>query len=238
LITHPISGLAFSHPWVDNSTLSRPTQIGSMSSFTGEGSGTTHADSGIAIEESVLALVPRIRALLTRWSGDIELAKDLSQDVIFGLLQAIRSGRLRSAEALPAYAHKSARNALLMSVRKRTPEFTDALPETSAAWSDAPSTPLEACERGELGSMAQAALDCLATRRDREIMRGFYAEGRSKAELMEEFDLTRDQFDRVISRARGRMRDLLRQKYPRVAAATNAGCPPRPAPSATEGSVP
>jgi RNA polymerase sigma factor (sigma-70 family) len=206
-------GLEFIRAPIDNLCSSRTLQADRMTLAPGEQSAIREYPAVAPTEESAIALVPRIRMLLLRWSGDLELAKDLTQDVVMGIVQAIRCGRIDSASALPAYAHKSAKNALLMSARKRSPEFTDALPDVSPAWGNTPATPLEACERDELRSMAAAALEGLSVERDRELIRGFYAEGRSKPELMEEFALTKDQFDRVISRARSRMREQIRQKY-------------------------
>lgn len=166
-------------------------------------------------DAAAVELRPRLRLLLVRWTRDVELAEDLCQDVVLAVVQAIREGRVRSLQALPAYAHQAARNALMMSIRKRSPELTDTVPDVSPVWGDSPPTPLEACERAEVSSLTKIALDSLTTQRDRDLMRGFYADGRSKPELMEEFSLTKDQFDRVISRARSRMLELLRQKYPR-----------------------
>ena len=207
-------GLEFLCGLMDNRSTSRTVQADRMTLAPGEQSEIRQALVEPPTEESAIALAPRIRMLLIRWSGDLELAKDLTQDVILGIVQAIRSGRIESVSALPAYAHKSAKNALRMSARKQSPEFTDTLPDVTPMWSSTPSTPLEVCEKDELRSMAAIALEGLSVQRDRDLVRGFYADGRSKADLMNEFDLSKDQFDRVISRARGRMRELIRERFP------------------------
>jgi RNA polymerase sigma factor (sigma-70 family) len=164
-------------------------------------------------ESAAAALHSRLRILLVRWTRDVELAKDLSQDVVLGLIQAIREGRLLSADALPAYAHQAARNAMLMAARRPRIDTMAEVPEGSTAWGELPRTPLESVEQAERGRLAKAALDSLATARDRKLIRDFYVDGRTKAELMDEFALSKDQFDKVISRARSRMRELVKERY-------------------------
>ena len=79
-------------------------------------------------------------------------------------------------------------------------------------WGERPLTPLEHCEAGELRELALAVVDELSTERDRALIRAYYIDGSSKAELMRTLGLTADLFDRVISRARLRMRERLLAK--------------------------
>ncbi len=171
----------------------------------------TGAASGLS-EEAAMRCLPGVRALLLRKTRDPELTKDLAQEVIFAVILAVREGRIRDAAALPAYVQQTARNMLSMHRRKMQPIAMGELPEVEAMWSERPLSPLEHCEQSQLNAMALAVLEELPTDRDRAIVRGYYVEGHDKPELMARLGLNKAQFDRVISRARRRMRDLLHEK--------------------------
>ena len=57
--------------------------------------------------------------------------------------------------------------------------------------------------------MLEGALDDLAVPRDRDILRQFFLEEHSKDEICARMDLSAAHFDRVIFRAKQRMRQLL-----------------------------
>jgi RNA polymerase sigma factor (sigma-70 family) len=166
----------------------------------------THADPAW-----VRQCMPGLRALLLRLTRDVQLANDLMQEVLLAVMMAQREQRIEKPEALTAYIHQTARNRVLMWQRKATPEPMAELPEHESAWAESPKSPLECCEEHELGRLALQALQSLPVERDRELIVGFYVKAKSKAQLMEEYGLTREHFDRVISRARFRMRDLLHE---------------------------
>jgi len=153
-----------------------------------------------------------LKCILLRLTRNADVANDLAQDVMLSVLQALRSGRILDHAALPAYIQHSARNAALMWQRRPKPDSMAELPEVDSMWAQAPRTPLEHCEDVELKVLARQVLQELPTDRDRQLILGFYVHGLEKADLMQRFGLNRDQFDRVISRARLRMRDLIKAK--------------------------
>ncbi len=68
--------------------------------------------SGDDLAEAELAELfsPRIRAMMLARVRDPELARDLAQDALMALLQALRQGQLRDHDRLPGFAHGVARN--------------------------------------------------------------------------------------------------------------------------------
>jgi RNA polymerase sigma factor (sigma-70 family) len=163
-------------------------------------------------EQDALRCVPGVRALLFRKTRSLEATNDLAQEVVLAAILAIREGRVREPAALPAYMLQTARHLMLMEGRRSQPLLVEDLPETSSAWAERPRTPLEVCEEDDLRRLARDVLDSLPTQRDRELITAFYVEGVSKQALMERFGLSREHFDRVMSRARGRMRDMLAER--------------------------
>lgn len=163
-------------------------------------------------ESDVVSRLPGVRALILRMTHDTHLTNDLTQDVLIAVVMAIREGRIRQPEALAAYMHQSARHIVYAANRKLQPVTLGELPEQETLWQSRQRTPLEQCEDDEVRRMARAVLAELPAQRDRDLLVGYYVDGVGKAELMQRLQLSADQFDKVIFRARTRMRDRLREK--------------------------
>lgn len=178
------------------------------------------ADGHDEATRALLGCVPGLRALLLRMTRNLEITNDLAQDVLLVAWQALQAGRIREPAALPAYLHQCARHAVYAQGRRPQPVAMDELPEVESFWGERPKTPLECCEDDELRVLAQQVLADLPTERDRAVITGYYVDGEAKPELMARLGLGADHFDRVISRARGRMRELLAAK---LASASRGG---------------
>ena len=163
-------------------------------------------------ESELLDYLPGVRSLLRRMTRDVQLARDLSQDVLLATIQALRAGRISDPSAIAGYMCQIARHLVYADRRRSNPLISDNLPDTASTWADTPRTPLETCEIQELQIMARATLAELPTARDRDLLYGFYVDGLGKAELMIRLQLTSEQFDRVIHRARQRMCERMRAK--------------------------
>lgn len=187
---------------------------------------TTDAAAPVS-ESDVLRCLPGVRAMILRMTRDIHLTHDLTQEVMIAVVVAIREGRVKQPEALAGYVHETARHIVYAAGRKMRPVTLDVLPESDAAWGDAPRTPLEQCEDDELRRLAHEVLQELPAQRDRDLIVGFYIDGVGKAELMQRLQLTADQFDKVIFRARTRMRDRLREKLNDKRKGVGESVPPR-----------
>lgn len=163
-------------------------------------------------EADLIRCLPGLRVLLLRMTRNPDLSKDLQQDVIESCLRAIRDKRIASASALPAYVHTCAKHAAFSGVRDKS-AHQSAPSEALEQIVDGQPGPLELFEQREMADMARSVLSELATKRDRDLLLGFYVAGKSKTELMQEWSLGRDLFDKVISRARQRMCEVMREKY-------------------------
>lgn len=176
----------------------------------GHDASCTEGATAVALDErEVLRCLPGLRAMLLRMTRDPQLAEDLSQDVVFRVIQAVRAGRLRDPGALLAYVHQSARNAVGVHGRQPQPQLYAEPPERETLWAPCPPSPLEQCEVGELRELAIKVLGELPCERDRQILTAHYVEDLAKSDLLARFALSSEQFDHVISRARRRMRELL-----------------------------
>lgn len=197
-----------------------------------DGRADADGQTGALAESDVVARLPGVHALILRMTHDRHLTNDLTQDVLIAVVMAIREGRIRQPEALAAYMHQSARHIVYAANRKLQPVTPGELPEQEAVWQDRQKTPLEQCEDDELRRLARAVLAELPVQRDRDLLVGYYIEGIGKTELMHRLQLSADQFDKVIFRARTRMRDRLREKMQETRNGMEG-----PAPSAIPSSV-
>lgn len=165
-------------------------------------------DAALPSVDDLFRCTKGLKVLLLRMTRDPDLAKDLTQDVMESVLLAIRARRVHSVQALPAYIHACARNLVYANARKAQRTLLD----NAADMIETDGTPLDHCEKRELAALAQKVLTELPTDRDRSLIRGFYIEGQSKQTLMQTWQLDRDHFDKVLSRARLRMRELMHEK--------------------------
>jgi len=165
--------------------------------------------SGDGIAEGILVsrLAPAIRVIIRRrgafgWSD----VSDLSQDVLEDLIIAVRSGRLRDPEKLGAFAARLAHN-ICVDALKRFPVVAPIGIETVVA--DPADSPSSTAERRENWSSVMHAIRALTEPRDRAILSAFYIRGDEKADICARLALSPGQFDRVIHRARERVRQLI-----------------------------
>lgn len=146
--------------------------------------------------------------LLRNRSRDPELAQDLLQETFIVVLGRLRSEGIEQPDKLPAFMHRVAHNLLIGHFRKESRR--DTRPDSDAIEKEVDSgdAQLESVLRDEQGQLVRSLLDELHTPRDREILLRFYVWGHEKPLVCEALGLNYDQFDRVISRARKRFRNL------------------------------
>lgn len=164
-------------------------------------------------QKSVEALIvrdyPGLRRLLVRHAHDPALAADLLNDAIVTTLEKWRAGQIARPEQICGYVFQVALN-LLRNHRRSVGERPDRRVDS------------EVLERtqGNVASMDELAENGMAQRvrtllqgmgsaRDRTILKRFYLDEDSKETICSELGLLADQFDKVLHRARARLRELL-----------------------------
>jgi RNA polymerase sigma factor (sigma-70 family) len=147
--------------------------------------------------------------LLRHWCRDPALAEDLAQEALLITLQRLRTGSLAEPEHLQAFLRRTAHNLLIAGqrrdARRQTSTLGDALPDLpderggpEADWTDA-----------HLAQLVRQVVAELPVARDRELLRRHYLEDEDRESLCAEFDLDALHLNRVLHRARTRLRDLL-----------------------------
>ncbi|MEM8492696.1 MAG: sigma-70 family RNA polymerase sigma factor [Pseudomonadota bacterium] len=154
--------------------------------------------------------------MLRNRSGDPDLAQDLLQETFIVVLRRLRADGIDQPDKLPAFIHRVAHNLAVGHFRKESRRKTQ--PDTDAieVQPDDSCTQLEAILREENSKLVHELLNELTAPRDREVLQRFYVFGEEKSQLCRELALRPEQFDRVISRARQRLRKLAEQELDRT----------------------
>jgi RNA polymerase sigma-70 factor, ECF subfamily len=143
---------------------------------------------------------PRLRAMMMARTRDPELARDLAQDALIALLQALRQGQLRDHERLPAFAHGIARNIVnnFFRTRQREPQ-SQPLVDDLAVFSTS-----EDPEEQERLTLVRKGLADLSPG-DREILKMTLADGLKPGEIADRLGLTAEVVRARKSRAQKRI---------------------------------
>jgi len=136
-----------------------------------------------------------------------DLAADMVHQAITIALENIEAGRIRSAEQVPGYVYKTCLNLLRNHRRKMTnrpdlradPEHLDMLPGDEQ---------VDFSDEQRIKDSVIFALRAL-TPRDREVVIRFYLHDEDKEVICRDFNLSPLVFNKIVSRARQRLKDRL-----------------------------
>ena len=164
-------------------------------------------------EKSVEALIvrdyPGLRRLLVRHAHDPALAADILNDAIVTTLEKWRAGQIAKPEQICGYVFQVALN-LLRNHRRSIGERPDRRVDSEVLERTQGNTASvdELAETG-MAQRVRTLLQGMGNARDRTILKRFYLDEDSKETICSELGLLADQFDKVLHRARARLRELL-----------------------------
>lgn len=150
-----------------------------------------------------------LRFLLRRRTRDNELAEDLLQDTWAVALERLRGPSLEEPERLAGFLSGVARHLALNESRKTSRQRTSPHSDFIEAIPDDESSPLRQASRAEVCGHVRRLLAELSQERDREILNRFYVREQDKATICATLGVEDSHFNRVLYRARQRLRDLV-----------------------------
>ena len=168
--------------------------------------------SGVSVS-TIEALISRnysgLRLLIQRRTGDPQLAADLLNDAVCTTWEKWQAGQIERPELIAGYIFQVAMNLLRNQRRKlgerperrATTDQLDALIDPDSARDHALEESIAARVRRLLRSMT--------TPRDRLVLTRFYLEEVDKESICRELGVEPLQFDKILHRARGRLRELV-----------------------------
>ncbi len=149
-----------------------------------------------------------IRLILLKRTGNPQLAKDLCQDTFVIILRKLRAGELNSPDNLAGFISRTAINISIQHFRKeqRYVYSADGMFGPQLAHNDKKG---EKLDRLTIRDMLENVMNQLAVTRDREILQRYYLSDDDKPIICGDLQISSAHFDRVLYRAKQRMRQLI-----------------------------
>ncbi len=146
-----------------------------------------------------------LEVMLAHLTGNSSLADDIHQETFALVLTKLRGGELRQPEALPGFVRSIARNLFIADRRKEARYGSlDSEPDRPSV----EASQLRQLLAEEEAKRVRQLLGELRVRRDREILMRYYLTGDSKDRICRELEVDPGLFNRVLYRARQRLREL------------------------------
>jgi RNA polymerase sigma-70 factor (ECF subfamily) len=149
-----------------------------------------------------------LKLILLKRTGNAHLSNDLVQETLVVTLRRLRAGELKKPESLPAFIRQTAINISIDHFRreKRYVQQTDEIISLHNAHRD---YKVERLDGRRVRELLEKTLDQLSVPRDRELLRRYYLLDEDKSQICRDLDLSAAHFDRVLYRAKQRMRELI-----------------------------
>ena len=169
----------------------------------------------------LVALRPGVLAVLRfgafhRWVD----AEDLTQETLHIVVERVRARTIEDPRRVFSFAASTARNLALNAARKalRQQTIVDSdLVDELAQNLEMEQSELSDTDDRHLAEAVVAMLEELPTERDRQMLTRFYLDGVDKQQLCRELSLSPKHFDRVLMRARSRLRTIIERRAPHLA---------------------
>jgi RNA polymerase sigma-70 factor (ECF subfamily) len=162
-----------------------------------------------AVEALIAKHYTGLRLLIQRRVGDPQVAADILNQAACTAWEKWQSGQVRRPEEIGGYIFQVAMN-LLRNRRRKIAERDDRRVDSEVLGhlpADAPAT--DSWLEKKIAARVKRVLQELPAPRDREMLVRFYLREETKDAICRDLALTPDQFDKVLHRARARLKELL-----------------------------
>ncbi len=153
-----------------------------------------------------------ISFILHRKFWDKPFIDDVLQETFTAVIIAIREGKLREPKALPGFIRQTAFNIGYRYLRNDYKHQKDDDLDSTSELPDSNANLYDDIEKEDLLRFVRKAIEELPVKRDRKILIQFYYNGEGKADICKYLDISAEHFDRVIYRARERLKKLINNK--------------------------
>lgn len=145
-----------------------------------------------------------VSVMLRHLAGDPHLADDLHQETFRVVLEKARGGAIREPEKLAGFVRSTAKN-LLLTHRRKQARYGSLGGEAERRL---PARQLDRMLQEEEARQVRKLLGELRFDRDRQLLVRFYLSDDSKHEICRDLEVDPDRFNRVLHRARVRLREV------------------------------
>ena len=156
-----------------------------------------------------------LMAMLRKKTNDWDLAADIHQETFVVVINRLRKRELQDPKGLKSYLRRTAINLLLGDCRKQLRRKTSLDNELIARIATKSLGPLQSLERDQRARLVRELIEGLISEltvdRDRQLLRRHYLARESKQQICADLDMDRNNFDRVLFRARERLKEKARE---------------------------
>ncbi|MBE9549964.1 MAG: sigma-70 family RNA polymerase sigma factor [Proteobacteria bacterium] len=147
--------------------------------------------------------------MLTQRCGDVELAADMHQDTFMVVLTRLRKQALDNPQQIKAFIHSTAVNLFINHYRKEKRRNTWGDDDAVGAAADPAPDQVRRLEKKDTAKLVHAVIKELPGERDRKILWLYFIDEIEKPAICTQLDLSTEHFDRVLYRAKQRLRQKL-----------------------------
>lgn len=154
----------------------------------------------------------RLFFILRSRCQDPELAADLTQDTFLTVIRAARNGSIDNPKALGAYIKSTGISLLITHYRKEQRRKTEADENIDQVFADVRSDLHQQLSTEQLVAIVRQLMAEMTSERDKQLLIQYFVQGCDKTQICEQFDLPPAHFDRVLFRARQRLKQMLQTR--------------------------
>lgn len=147
--------------------------------------------------------------VINHQSRDPELAADLCQDAFVIVIGKARNNQILNPHALSAFIRQVGMNLLIAHYRKENRHKTEVLEDIDLHFSDQRKSIMASVNQQKLAAIVQEVINELSTSRDRDILKQLFLYEKDKEQICLDLSLSSEHFDRVLYRARERLKQKL-----------------------------
>ena len=150
--------------------------------------------------------------ILNRRTKNPHLSEDIAQEAFIIVIQKARAGAIQNPEAIASFVRQTGINLLIAHIRKETRRDTHCSDDIEI---HPPKDQLDisnALHNQNVMALVQQVMTELPTDRDRDLLRNYFVYDKNKQQICQELNLSPEHFDRVLFRARQRLKQLIKHK--------------------------
>lgn len=152
--------------------------------------------------------------ILLNRSSDRDLTYDIAQETFIVVLEKARKGEIDNPAAVGAFIRNVGVNLLIASYRKESRHKTENSEDIEDYFTKNNQPQLhDQLNSKKVSEMVMQMMEELPTDRDRDILLRYFVHGHEKDEVCQVLELSTAHFDRVLHRARSRLKQILQYKY-------------------------
>jgi RNA polymerase sigma-70 factor (ECF subfamily) len=160
--------------------------------------------SALCEEYLVWKYTAGLKSFFLRTLSDMPRAEDLAHETLLLVLQKLRRDGLENPDKLASYIYATARYVHIGWLRKKDNQLV--FHENPDRWDRPTASPEQELMHGEAQVQLRQSIAKLPVERDREILKRHYLFEQTKDEICSALALSQVHYDKVICRARQRLR--------------------------------